>query len=145
MAEAETVRQHHRLSGRESEQTLGNREAQGSLECLSMGSQRVGRHLVTEEQQQATSLRSVLAFPVGCQSLTVCIFRMYGSSSISPSAASDPLRPVACGPPGSSVRETLRQENWSGLLFPSSEDLSGPGMEPGSQVLYRLNHREDPA
>ena len=32
VAEAEMLRQRHRLDGRESEQTLGNREAQGSLE-----------------------------------------------------------------------------------------------------------------
>ena len=28
-----------------------------------------------------------------------------------------------------------RQEYWSGLLFPSPEDLSDPGIEPGSPAL----------
>ena len=28
-----------------------------------------------------------------------------------------------------------RQENWSGLLFPSPEDLPNPGFEPGSPAL----------
>ena len=28
-----------------------------------------------------------------------------------------------------------RQEYWSGLPFPSSEDLPNPGMEPGSLAL----------
>ena len=28
-----------------------------------------------------------------------------------------------------------RQEYWSGLLFPSPRDLSGPGIEPGSHAL----------
>ena len=35
MAENEMVRQHHRLSGHESEQTLRDREGQGSLGCCS--------------------------------------------------------------------------------------------------------------
>ena len=29
-----------------------------------------------------------------------------------------------------------RQEYWSGLPFPSPEDLLDPGMEPGSPALY---------
>ena len=28
-----------------------------------------------------------------------------------------------------------RQEYWSGLSFPSAEDLRGPGTEPGSPAL----------
>ena len=39
---------HHRLNGHDFEQTLGDREGKGSL---SMGSQRVGHDLVTEQQQ----------------------------------------------------------------------------------------------
>ena len=35
VAEGETVRWHHWLNGRESEQTLGDREGQGSLACCS--------------------------------------------------------------------------------------------------------------
>ena len=34
-AEAEMVGWHHRLNGHESEQTLGDREGQGSLACCS--------------------------------------------------------------------------------------------------------------
>ena len=37
-------------------------------------------------------------------------------------------------PPGSSV-QFLRQEYWSGLLFPSPGDLPDVGMEPGSPGL----------
>ena len=41
-----------------------------------------------------------------------------------------------------------RQEYWSGLLFPSPEDLPNPGIEPGSphcrQTLYRLSHQGSP-
>ena len=29
-----------------------------------------------------------------------------------------------------------RQEYWSGLPFPSSEDLPDPGIDPGSPTLY---------
>ena len=31
--------------------------------------------------------------------------------------------------------EFSRQENWSGLPFPSPEDLPNPGVEPGSPEL----------
>ena len=38
-----------------------------------------------------------------------------------------------------------RQEYWSGLPFPSPEDLPDPGIEPGlqrcRQTLYRLSHQ----
>ena len=41
--------------------------------------------------------------------------------------------------------EFSRQEYWSGLLFPSPEDLPDPGITPGllhcRQILYRLNHQ----
>ena len=46
------VGQHHQLSGHESEQTPEDSGGQGSLACCSqsMGSQRVGCDLVTEQQ-----------------------------------------------------------------------------------------------
>ena len=35
------------------------------------------------------------------------------------------------------------QEYWSGLPFPSQEDLPDPGIEPCyRQMLYHLNHQE---
>ena len=47
------VRQHPWHSGHESEQTLGSSGGQKSLECLqSIGSQRVGHNLATEQRQQ---------------------------------------------------------------------------------------------
>ena len=55
------VRQHHQLNGHESEQTPGDGEGQGSLACYSpWGSQKVGRDLMTEQQQQ--ELTYVLKF-----------------------------------------------------------------------------------
>ena len=48
-AEDEMVRW---LSGRESEQTLGDSEAQGSLACCSPCGCRVGHDLVTGQQQK---------------------------------------------------------------------------------------------
>ena len=42
--------------------------------------------------------------------------------------------PMDCSLPGSSV-EFSRQEYWSGLPFPSPEDLPNPGMEPRSHTL----------
>ena len=53
---------------------------------------------------------------------------------------------VACQAP--LYMEFSRQEYWSALPFPSPEDLSDPGIEPGSlslqAILYHLSYREDP-
>ena len=49
MTEDETVGWHHRLNGHEFEQTLGDGEGQGSLECCSPWVCRVGNDLVTEQ------------------------------------------------------------------------------------------------
>ena len=46
----EDERWHHWLNGHEFEQTLGDSEGQGRLGAPSMGSQRVGNDLVTEQQ-----------------------------------------------------------------------------------------------
>ena len=43
--------------------------------------------------------------------------------------------PMDCSPPGSSVMEFSRQEYWSGLPFPSPEDLPHPGIKPRSPTL----------
>ena len=48
----ETVGWHHWLSGHEFEQTLGDREGQGSLACCNAWDCRVGRDLVTKQQQR---------------------------------------------------------------------------------------------
>ena len=42
--------------------------------------------------------------------------------------------PMDCSLPGSSV-EFSRQEYWSGLPFPTPEDLPNPGVEPRSPNL----------
>ena len=47
------VRQHHRLSGCEFKQTLGDGERQGSLVCCSPWGHRVRYDLVYEQQQMA--------------------------------------------------------------------------------------------
>ena len=53
MAVDEMVRQHHQLSGRESEESPGHSDRQRSLVCRmqSMGLQRVRYSLVTEQQK----------------------------------------------------------------------------------------------
>ena len=49
--EDEMVRWHHQLNRHESEQTLGDSEGQGSLECYSpWGYKKVRHNLVTEQQ-----------------------------------------------------------------------------------------------
>ena len=50
--EKEMVGWPHRLNGREFEQTLGDREEQGSLASCSPESQRVRHNLATEQKQQ---------------------------------------------------------------------------------------------
>ena len=42
-----------------------------------------------------------------------------------------------CSSPGSSVQGISQQEYWSGLPFPSAEDLPNAGTEPGSPALAR--------
>ena len=53
VTEDEMARWHHRLSGQKFEQSLTESEGQGEPGTLqSMGSQRVGHSLATEQQQQ---------------------------------------------------------------------------------------------
>ena len=40
--------------------------------------------------------------------------------------------PIDCSLPGSSSTEFSMQEYWSGLPFPTTGDLSDPGIEPAS-------------
>ena len=47
--------------------------------------------------------------------------------------------PMDCNSPGSSSIEFSRQENWSGLLFPSPGDLPNPGIEPRSPTLQTVS------
>ena len=42
--------------------------------------------------------------------------------------------PMHCSLPGSSVHRLFRQEYWSGLPFPTLEDLRHPGIEPRSSL-----------
>ena len=51
MTEDEMVGWHHRLDGHEFEKTPRDSEGQGSLVGCSLGSQRLGHDLVTEQQQ----------------------------------------------------------------------------------------------
>ena len=54
MTEDEMVGWHHRLNGHEFEQTPGDSEEQGSLECCSPQCHRVRHNLASEQQQQKT-------------------------------------------------------------------------------------------
>ena len=49
-------------------------------------------------------------------------------------ATYSPCDPMDCSLPGSSV-PGIPQQYWSGLPFPSPEDLPAPGIEPGSLAL----------
>ena len=45
------------------------------------------------------------------------------------------LCPTLCDPMDCSLPGFSKQENWSGLPFPSPGDLPDPGIEPGSCAL----------
>jgi len=47
--------------------------------------------------------------------------------------------PMGSSPPDSSVLGFPRQEYWSGLPFPSPEDLLNPGIEPVSPALQAVS------
>ena len=51
-------------------------------------------------------------------------------------------RSIARQPPLS--MEFSRQECWSGLLFPSPEDLPNPGIEPGSPAMQAYSLPSEP-
>ena len=51
VTEGEMVGRYHQLNGHEFEQTPGDGEGRGSLECCSPGGHRVGHDLATEQQQ----------------------------------------------------------------------------------------------
>ena len=53
---------------------------------------------------------------------------------VSHSVMSDPLQPKDCSPPGSSVHGIFQARLWSGLPFPSPEDLPNPRIERTSPV-----------
>ena len=44
--------------------------------------------------------------------------------------------PMDCSLPGASVRGIFRREYWSGLPFPSPEDLPDPEIEPRAPALW---------
>ena len=48
---------------------------------------------------------------------------------------------IDCTPPGSCVHGISWQEYWSGVPFPTPEDLSDPGMEP--RLLNHLRWQAD--
>jgi len=53
-----------------------------------------------------------------------------------------------CSPPGSSVQGFSRQKYWSGLPFPTQEDLPDAGIKPASPALQAdclpLSHLGNP-
>ena len=77
VTEDEMVGWHHWLNGHESEQILGDREGQGSLECCSSWGCRVRYDLVIEQQALL------------CESVTLCFL----SSIINRNDSSWPLNP----------------------------------------------------
>ena len=56
MEEDKKVGWHHQFNGHEFEQILGDSEGQGSLACYSLGLQRVGHNLATEQKTTKTCI-----------------------------------------------------------------------------------------
>ena len=52
--------------------------------------------------------------------------------------------PIDGSPPGSPIPGISRQEYWSGLPFPSPEDLPDPGIKPGSPALQADSFTTEP-
>jgi len=66
--------------------------------------------------------------------------------SVSHPVVSDPLQPMDCSPPGSSVHGILdRQEYWSGLSCLPPGDLPDPGIEPSPTLQADSLPSEPPA
>ena len=76
-------------------------------------------------QTQVCSVRGHVALGKGCVCVYVCVAKSYPTLCNS----------MDCSSPGSSVCGILRQEYWSGLPFPSPEDLPNPGIEPRSPTM----------
>ena len=57
------------------------------------------------------------------------------SESVSHIAVSSSYSPMDCSPPAPLSLGFSRQEDWSGLPFPSPEDLPNPGIESRSPAL----------
>ena len=62
VTEEKMIEYHHQHNGHEFEQTLGDSGGQRSLVLQSMGSQRVGHNLLTEQQQSRIDMRDTLCF-----------------------------------------------------------------------------------
>ena len=60
MTEDELDEWHHRLNGHEFEQTQGESEGQGSLECCSPQGRRVGHNWQLNNEQQIMPIFSIL-------------------------------------------------------------------------------------
>ena len=52
--------------------------------------------------------------------------------------------PMDCSPPGPLSMGFSRQEHWSGLPFPSPEDLHSPGIKPKSPALQATSLPSEP-
>ena len=149
MTEDEMVWWHHRLSGHEFEQTLGDSEGQGSLVCHSLW-----------VSKSRTWLSDWTTTNTDTNSWNVCyIFRSYISHNYQTHDKTERIfmtlvwldcfkvkvKSLSCvrlfatpwtvahqAPPSMGFS---RQEYWSGLPFPSPGDLPNPGIEPRSCAL----------
>ena len=73
---------------------------------------------------------------------------MKESESVSCSAMFDPLGPIDCGPPGSSVHGSLQARTLEWVAMPSSRGSSNPGIKPTSPALsgefFTMSHQGSP-
>ena len=90
------VRQHHPLNGRESEQTSGDSEGQGTLTCYGPWG-----HKESDTTQGLNSAQSLQSCPTPCE-------------------------PMDCSPPGSSVHGILQARILEWVAMPFSRESSQP-------------------
>ena len=140
-AEDGMVRWHHRLSGRESEQALGDWEGQGSLACCRPWSQRAGHDWATEQQVSYPLFVGCIcvAFDLKCvylraggliqgslKGLTVPFWFTLADPAKDPSPCGAVVRALGCSLPGAPSAlgggaPGLQREEGAGAGWPGGE------------------------
>ena len=117
---------HHPFNGHELGQTPRDGEGQGSLVCCSPCSLKESD--MTWQLNSNNKMAQLVEFEA--HGFWVMERKKESESQSCPTLCN----PMDCSLPGSSMGFS-RQEYWSGLPFPSPEDLLDPVIKPGSPAL----------
>ena len=104
-----------------------------------------------------TSMKTIVIFTANLKMRMGCIANMWNENDLgniediawhlllfSHSVMSDHCYPMDCSPLSSSVMGLSRQEYWSGLTFPSPEDLPNPRIETCTPALTGIFFTTEP-